>query len=441
MAAARETDTEPAGNALRQRLVKWLAALHQQRLARRLAELHREHGLTLHERVKRLRIVGGLALQAGLAGAIAWFLAHNVLGYETPVFAAIAAVGTLASSVGQRLRSTVELVLGVALGIAVGDALIVVIGFGAWQLGLIVSLAIVTAVFLGGGAAVVTQAASTGVLLATLAKSTANLEFSRVVEALVGGLVALAVSTLLLPLNPMQVVDHAAEPALDTIARELIEASEALKHRDLGRAKAALERLREAEEELTELKEAIQAGRETAALSPARWSKRAALSRYVDSAEYLHRILRNSGALVRRAVTQIEDQEPVPPTLPRAVRLLGEAISVLHYELSSGLEPEAARERALRAVAEAGQAYQAGVGLSGSVVVAQVRTVASDLIRASGIGDEGDAANKLVRKAAGQAPARGGRQQPNPAAEPSPEAEPETGPEMDRNPRPPPGGG
>ena len=74
----------------------------------------------------------------------------------------------------------------------------------------------------------VNQAASTGVLLATLSKTTLNLEFSRVVEALVGGLVALGVATLLLPLNPMRVVDHAAEPALDKLARELAEAAEAL---------------------------------------------------------------------------------------------------------------------------------------------------------------------------------------------------------------------
>jgi uncharacterized membrane protein YgaE (UPF0421/DUF939 family) len=402
MADARETADEPV--ARRQRLAAVFSDLRQQRLARRLAELHRERGVPLHERISRLRVSGGLAVQAGLAAALAWYIAHDLLGLKSPVFAPIAAVGTLASSVGQRLRRTIELVIGVALGIAVGDALIIATGVGVWGLGLIVTLAILSATFLGWSAAVVTQAASTGVLLVTVSPSTTNLELSRVLEALIGGVVALAVAALLLPLNPLRVVDRAAEPALDTLARELIEASEALKTRDAGRARLALDHLRAADEELTELKDAIEAGRETAALSPARWGKRAALSRYVESAEYLHRILRNSGALVRRAVTMIEDQEPMPPTLPRAVRLIGEAISVLHYEMSSGLEPEAARERSLRAVSEAGEAYVTGVGLSGSVVVAQVRTIASDLIRTTGLDEHEDAANSLVRRAAGHNP-------------------------------------
>jgi uncharacterized membrane protein YgaE (UPF0421/DUF939 family) len=44
-------------------------------------------------------------------------------------------------SSGQRLRRAAELVLGVALGIAIGDALIYEIGTGAWQVGLSVLLA------------------------------------------------------------------------------------------------------------------------------------------------------------------------------------------------------------------------------------------------------------------------------------------------------------
>src|SRR3954466_13712123 len=83
-----------------------------------------------------------LALQAGLAAALAWFVAHDVIGRPSPFFAPIAAVITLASSVGQRARRTVELVLGVAIGIGIGDGIILLIGTGPWQVGLVVLLAI-----------------------------------------------------------------------------------------------------------------------------------------------------------------------------------------------------------------------------------------------------------------------------------------------------------
>ena len=59
-----------------------------------------------------------------MAAGLAWFVAHDLIGRPTPFFAPIAAVITLASSVGQRVRRTAELVLGVAIGIGIGDAII-----------------------------------------------------------------------------------------------------------------------------------------------------------------------------------------------------------------------------------------------------------------------------------------------------------------------------
>jgi hypothetical protein len=82
------------------------------------------------------------------------------------------------------------------------------------------------------------------------------------------------------------------------------------------------------------------------------------------------------------------------------VRALGEAVSWLRRELADGVEPVAARERALRAASEAGVAYSEGVDFSGSVIVAQVRSTAVDLVRASGV--DAKEANRLVRRAVGR---------------------------------------
>ncbi|HET6212813.1 MAG TPA: hypothetical protein VFE14_08080, partial [Micromonosporaceae bacterium] len=61
-----------------------------------------------------------------------------------------------------------------------------------------------------------------------------------------------------------------------------------------------------------------------------------------------------------------------------------------------------APDLAVRAVREAGDAYRVGVGFSGSVVVAQVRSIASDLLRAAGL--DHDEAARLVRRAGGRVP-------------------------------------
>ncbi|MFD0969883.1 FUSC family protein [Plantactinospora endophytica] len=374
--------------------------LDRERITNLAKEFRKRSRATVKDRWHAVRFNLVLALQAGVAAALAWVGSHEFLDNPSPVFAPISAIGTLASSVGQRLRRTVELIIGVAVGIGLGDALVFAAGTGPWQLGLIVALSIMVTIFLGGGPAVVTQAAATAVLIVTVdMPQQANIESPRVIDALIGGFAGLVVIALVLPLNPLRVVDRAARPPLGRLAEELSETAEALKTRDAPRAQAALDRLREVENHLQGFEEALEGGRETSILAPVRWHRRGALTQYVESSEYIEHAVHNSGTLIRRAVTVLEDGEPVPEEMSNAVALLAEAVRLLRKDLGLGVRPEATREQALQAIGQAGRAYAEGVGFSGSVVIAQVRTTGSDLLRATGI--ERLEANQLVRRAAG----------------------------------------
>jgi hypothetical protein len=204
---------------------------------------------------------------------------------------------------------------------------------------------------------------------------------------------------VLLPLNPLTVIRRAADPALDVLADGLRDISEALAERDTERIEAVLVRLRAAETEFGAFAAAVTAAGENSALAPARWRSRGALVRYADSATHLTYALRNVRVLVRRLLTALSDDEPIPELLPSALGLLSEAVRLLKQELSDDREPVAARERALRATVETGRAYDEGVGFSGGVVVAQLRTTVADLLRASGV--EHAEARRLVRRAVG----------------------------------------
>ncbi|SCL14494.1 FUSC family protein [Micromonospora inyonensis] len=400
------------------RLRDGLVDVDSARIAGAMSELrHRGHA-TLRDRLHRVRSAMVLALQAGLAAALAWLAAHELLGNPEPVFAPISAVGTLAASVGQRMRRTVELILGVAIGVLIGDVLIYFLGTGPWQLALVVILAVVLSTFLGGSAAVVIQAAATAVLIATLSPSTENLEIPRFVDAFVGGGIALLVTAVLLPLNPLRVINRAARPALDLLADQLDRAAQGIRDRDRDRCQGALERLRANHEELTAFAEAIEGAKETITISPARWHRRDELAHYAEAAVPVDRAMRNSGTLIRRAVTMIEDGEPVPDPLPDAIGHLAESVRLLRHEFAVGAEPQDSRERSLRAVSEAGRAYTQGVGFSGSVVVAQVRTTASDLMVASGL--EQEEANRLIRASFGEQESAGRPAPPRPAPPPPP---------------------
>ncbi|GAA4568901.1 hypothetical protein GCM10023176_24290 [Micromonospora coerulea] len=334
---------------------------------------------------ERLRTYFIVALQAGVAAGLSWFIAGTVLENPQPLFAPAAAVGTIAAAIGNRIRRTAELLAGVILGVLAGDLIIEVIGAGPVQTGLVVALAISVAVIFRGGGAVMVQAGSTAVLLGTVSPAGPDIAVPRTVNALVGGGVAVAVALLILPLNPVRTVHRAAGPTLDLFASQLTVAARAVAERDGDRADAAMQRLEAAEVERRQTTEIVAAAREVAVLSPWRWRRRAVLRRYEHAAEHLELAFTNSRNMVRRTVALLDAGEPVPDELPAAIEHFGQSLRLLHRDFLAGRTPEIARSRAGLAAAEARQARAAGLGFSGMIVASQLCVVVSELLQASGL--------------------------------------------------------
>jgi uncharacterized membrane protein YgaE (UPF0421/DUF939 family) len=358
----------------------------------------------LADRWRRVRAGLLFAAQAGLAAGLSWLVANDLLHHPRPFFAPIAAVIALNVSVGQRLRRVVELVVGVALGILVGDSLIYFIGTGPVQIAIGVAAAILAAVFLGGSPVVIGQAAASAVLVATLAPPGNGIYYTRFLDALIGGVIGIVVMALLLPVNPLSVIRRAAGPALDVIAAGLRDCATALSDADRDEAQAALERLRKGEARVASFREALAGAKETATLAPAFWRSRAPLAMYLDAAVHVDHALRNGRVLARRTVALIRDGEPAPPGLVTALHQLADAVEALCDDLAAGTEPVRVRDLALRAVRTATDVYRAGLGFSGDVVVAQIRTMATDLLLAGGL--PRPVVERAIRRAVGRIPAR-----------------------------------
>src|SRR6187401_2263804 len=105
--------------------------------------------------------------QCAVAAGVAWFIAHDVVGHPTPFFAPIAAVLCLGTSYGQRLRRVAEVTVGVAVGVFLADLLLLLIGTGAWQVSVLVALAMSITLLLNAGTLFVTQAAVQGIVVVT----------------------------------------------------------------------------------------------------------------------------------------------------------------------------------------------------------------------------------------------------------------------------------
>ncbi|MET8306214.1 FUSC family protein [Micromonospora sp. NPDC005173] len=363
-------------------------------------QVRRRGGQAGRVRARQWEITLVIAIQAGLAAALAALIAQHLLGPGAHVFAPAAAVGTIATAIGQRARRTFELLAGVGIGIVIGDALRFLLGSGPWQTGAVVALAIASALLVAGrGGALVGQAGGTAVLIATLAPMGRGLELPRIFDALVGGVVGLLVVALLLPVNPLRVLDRAVAPIVTVLREQLAELAQTLRERDAERAVQILERLRATEGDLGRLHESLSGAEEVVTIAPARWHRRQQYRRYANGAEHLERLTLDVRALARWTATALQYGEPIPDELPNAVGRLGEAVAEMHSEHRSGKDPERTRQLVRECAELAGRSTAIGVHSFGDALVTGLRTACSDLLRATGC--DPDDANRMVRRAAG----------------------------------------
>jgi Fusaric acid resistance protein-like len=303
--------------------------------------------------IHRLRSVWWQIVQTAVAAIVAWFLAVLILGHERPAFAPIAAVISLGLAVGERSKRVVELTLGVALGVAIGDLLVSVIGVGALQGGILVALAMAAAVFFGRGDLGVNEAAiSAMILMITFQPLVTGFPLDRVFEALIGGGTALVVNALL-PINPERMVTTAAHPIFDESVAVLQETAAALDDGDFERAQNALMKARAIDARVSSFKEALSAGRETARAAPTRRRALGHLELYAAAADQIDLIVRYMRILARSALGVVRTGDPAPEPLAAALRELARAVEALATYLETSEGPEEARRLALNAARDA----------------------------------------------------------------------------------------
>lgn len=350
-------------------------------------------------RTRRERIVAGARpiLHSAVAASLAWLAATELIGHEQPFFAPISAVITLGLTVGQRRRRAIELAIGVSVGIAIADALVAAIGTGTWQIGIVVALAMAAAALVGGGSLLASQAGASAVLVATLQPPDGGFDFDRALDALVGGGMALVVSSLLLPVHPMRLVRESTEPVLRRLVAALGQIATALTTRRPETADAALLAVARVDGAHEQLLVTLEAAGEVARLSPQRRGSLEGIDRFAVAAGELGRAIENVRALARGAVRATSLDDAIPGEAVEAVQELAGAAEALMGYLDGG-DPDPAREAAVNAAALANAVLEATGNLSAVHIVGQIRLVAVDLLRATGL--ERAAAQEAVRTAA-----------------------------------------
>jgi uncharacterized membrane protein YgaE (UPF0421/DUF939 family) len=341
----------------------------------------RRSAASVHRRIDRWRNRAFFIAQCALAAAIAWAIARHGLGHRQPFFAPVAAMVCLGFSFGQRLRRVAEVMVGVAVGVGVGDLFVKLFGTGVLQIVLVVALAMSIAVLLGAGNLMTTQAGVQAAIVTTLLP-TDGAAFSRWLDAALGGIVALAAATIA-PAAAIRRPRQQATAVLNELSAILIQTADGLRLDDHDAVTDALRRARESEGLLDDLRSAADEGVAVVRLSPFRRRHRGRVQEIADLVIPLDRAIRNIRVLVRRVAVSVWREEQMPDEYPMLLDRLADGTRLIAESL---FEPAAdvAAHRVLGELGRRTAVMPTPPGLSATVVLGQIRSTIVDLLELTG---------------------------------------------------------
>lgn len=258
----------------------------------------------------RLRTSLVPTLQSSVAAGLSWALAHYALGHESPFFAPVCAWVALGFGADRQVRRVAELAVGVAIGVGLGDLVVHVIGSGPWQVALVLFVSAMLARFIDRGPVLTTQAGVQAIVIVGLPAlgATGGGPVGRWTDALVGGLVALAVAALS-PDDPRRRPRAQARQAVLELAGMLHVLGQGLRTGSEHDVEDALIRGRASQPALDDWREGAANARSLARVSPAGRRHRHELGALGTSAVYVDRAMRNARVLARRALSVVEAED------------------------------------------------------------------------------------------------------------------------------------
>jgi uncharacterized membrane protein YgaE (UPF0421/DUF939 family) len=229
----------------------------------------------------------------------------------------------------------------------------------------------------------VAEAAVSAILIATLPGAGAGFPPERFLEAIIGGGVALVASVLLFPPDPALLVGRALNRLFADLGRALGDTAQALEHGDTEAAERAQERSQALALHLIDVRQELLDVGEAARFAPPRRRARGHLARIEQSLGAVDYATRDVTVLARNALRFLRAGPLVPEPLHEAVAALADATWELAAAYDDERRVEQVRQLALGAATKASGLAEDARDLRLAEVVAPVRSVAVDLVRAA----------------------------------------------------------
>ncbi|MDO4898165.1 MAG: FUSC family protein [Rothia sp. (in: high G+C Gram-positive bacteria)] len=357
----------------------------------------------VHEGLTRMKDGFFQSLQIVVSGIGAYLFAEKVLGHHAPIFAATAAIVSLGYITGAtHARRILEVSLGVTLGILMGDVMMLALGRGIWQAGLVMFLSIMLARFLDNGIIFTIQMGLQSALV-VLMPPTSDGVFARSIDGIIGGIFAFLLM-FLFPKDPRRTPRENASTLMSSFAKVFDDAALAMEHYDGKEAWHTLSSARRLQPLYNSCERDIITSKGMAKLAWTGRSHMEELDRYQQTLNKIDYAIRNTRVLNRRMASTINNvhiSAEATQSIADALRALGQAVATLGDGMSKPdaqvrRESRVKARRDLSLLADSLEPHMMGVRtMEAEALVLMLRPLVVDLLEASGLTHD-EAAAMLV---------------------------------------------
>ena len=332
-------------------------------------------------------------MQLVLASSVAYLIARFGLGHPVPLLAVTVAISSLGFARDTRPGRVATTALAMVMGVVLSETSLALFGSGAAQLTAVILVALLLARLISPNPTFALTVAIQATLVQLLDAPTGG-DFARVIDGLIGGLVALAF-TALVPRNPIRLARADSRLLFATIKETLAKLREVLLTTDKLTADLALENIRQTQPLIDNWKSSLESAAAIAKVSPFyRWAQKE-----IDDQKVLFAGLdlatRNLRVITRRIDYVLQDQKP-RPELAAVISKALIAVDLLEQSLDDFSLRAKAQKYLLKLIRQLDPKTIEGAGLSDQVVFMQIRPMIVDLAIAAGV--EAEQARKLLPK-------------------------------------------
>ena len=349
----------------------------------------------IHDGWVRLQTNWFYILQVAIAAGAAYGTAHVVFRHEVPFFAPMATIIVLSTTGGERFRRSVELVVGVSLGVGLGDLIIANIGSGVWQIAVAVGVAIALGTFIDRSVLLANQAGFASVLVATISPPGSGAGIERMTDAFIGGVVGIIVIGLF-PESPLRAGRREIARLMGITSDVLRDVAAALHSGDIIVIRHALQNVRGTQGRINNMIAATKTGEENLSVSPLLWRQRGKIRSLKRILHPVDNAIRNTRVLARRALVLSEDNDTVSEEQIAIISELSDIAAELERLFEGadrGHEVMPQLIKRLRKLgSRVGLEIAEGRVLSAQVILGQSRSIIVDLLQICGLSRKSAAA-------------------------------------------------